>query len=123
MSPFAAAGALAAAYDLGLLHRAAPDTFGRGEGMDLRTALIAGLLGYGVGSDGKAEVEHANAVTRQDLLAALQRSHQLLLQERAVAAQREQALHEALMHSEQQRQLQAVAARAQIEMNKGKRPA
>lgn len=121
MSPFATAGALAAAYDLGLMHKLAPGVFTEDKGLDMRSALLAGLLGYGVGSYGKSEAEEHHATSARDLQTALYRTQMMLAQERAAAAAREHILHEALATSEHRRQLQAIAQRAKEESERGKR--
>lgn len=93
MDPLYAAGLLAAAYDLGLLHQVAPDTFKDDKGLDLRSAGIAGLAGYALGNyNDRHHVE--------ELEHALQAVAALQAQRDTQHAQREQALHQAYAVSE-----------------------
>lgn len=93
MDPLYAAGLIAAAYDLGLLHRVAPGTFKDDRGLDMRSAAIAGFGGYALGNyEDKhrvAELEHAVRT-----LEALQ------AQRAAQYAEREHALRQAVAVSE-----------------------
>lgn len=52
-SPWSIAGALAAAYELGLLQRVAPSLFTEKRDVDTRTGLFAGVAGYGLGAAGQ----------------------------------------------------------------------
>lgn len=122
MSPFAAAGATAAAYDLGLLHKLAPSVFTDDKGFDLRTALIAGLLGVGAGALYGSTTKDQAVARQQELEQALHRSQMILAAERSAMVAREQLLQTALQRAQEQRVLSEVARRAAIDAAAGHRP-
>lgn len=99
MSPYLAAGILAAAYKLGLL----PETLSKAA-----PATAAGLLGYGVGHEGHAEL--LEQLKRSEMLRA--QSEELRRREAHEAFMREQALRQILDQQARDERLHEMLAAA-----------
>ncbi len=110
MNPWLASGLIAAAYDLGLMHLLAPKVFTDSKGFDARTALLAGVGGYGLGTLEQEQMKERMAAIQ----AELQRSETLRTHEHLYAQGREAALQQRLAAEHRQAQmnqiLQAVLA-------------